>query len=149
MRRSSASLSDDEAPDLNQLILLMTREKIPPLQAGLLTALQALDSQIAREMQRQPAEIEVHGVQKWEPISKRVETIAGFLLDAIESQAIELDSVLTLSQAVIKTLSIIVQDLGEKGLGKMRSAYALEALQNIERDARAGLGALRDTAVIS
>ena len=127
----------------------MAREKIPPLQAGLLTALQALDSQIAREMQRQPTEIEVHGVQKWEPISKRVETIAGFLLDAIESQAIELDSVLTLSQAVIKTLSIIVQDLGEKGLGKMRSAYALEALQNIERDARTGLDALRDTAVIS
>ena len=127
----------------------MAREKTPPLQAGLLAALQALDSQIAREMQRNPVEREAHGVQKWEPIAKRVEAVSGFLLDALESQSVELDSVLVLSQALTKSLSIMVQDLEEKGLGKTRTGYALHALESIERDARAGLSTLRNRPILT
>ena len=127
----------------------MAREKTTPLQAGLLAALQALDAQIAREMQRNPAETAVHGVQKWEPLAKRVESVTGFLLDALESQAAELDSLLVLSQAFAKALAIAVQDIGVKGLGKVRTGYAIDALENLERDARAGLNILRDTPVIT
>lgn len=127
----------------------MAKEKLPPLQSGLLAALQAIDNQIAREMQRTPAETDQHGVQKWEPISKRVENISGLLLDALEGEVVQLDSVLTLSQALVKTLSIMVQDLEEKGLGKVRSGYAQSALENIERDVRAGLNILRATPLIT
>jgi len=41
------------------------KPKAPPLEQGLLTAMKAIDNQIAREMQRSPAEREAPGMQKW------------------------------------------------------------------------------------
>lgn len=117
-------------------------EKLTPLDEGLLRALRAIDNQVAREMQRTPAELEKLGVQKWEPFNKRIENIAAFLIDNISEQNVQLDSLLVLSQALVKVLKIFSEDLGEEGLGKMRSAYMRWALENLSRDGYEGLRAL-------
>src|SRR5689334_11784334 len=95
-------------------------QKRSPLEEGLMTALTALDNQIAREMQRSPEQLSAHGVQKWEAYSKRVELVTTHLLDGLGSEEIQLDSLLVLAQAAAKALSFTIQDLGQEGLGKVR-----------------------------
>jgi len=118
-------------------------EKLPPLEQALLDAMQALDIQIAREMQRSPAERTEQGVQKWEPINKRVERVTAFVLNALGEQDAQLDSLLVLSQAMAKALRMATEDLGEQGLGKVRTGYCLGAFEAIEKDAYDGQRLLR------
>jgi hypothetical protein len=116
---------------------MKTDKKRSLLEDGLLTACRAIENQVAREMQRNPAQLEQHGVQKWEPYSKRVESICTFLLEETatnEGHGISLDALLVLSQSVTKALSILTEELGEKGLGKVRSSYVREAAKNLKRD---------------
>lgn len=114
------------------------------LEAGLLTAMQSLDKQITRELQRSPAELEQHGVLKWEPINTRVERVVGLILDYFEERRVELDSSMVLAQAFTKALGLIVQDLGQDGLGKVRGAYCLDTLERVKTDAERALQLLRD-----
>lgn len=122
-------------------------KKLPPLESGLLEALRALDNQIAREMQRTPAEREEHGVQKWEPFQKRVESATAFLLNCLGDDAIKLDSVIILAQAFPKALLFIAQDLGEPGLGEIRASYLRKAMEQIIRDGENALGELSTPAL--
>jgi hypothetical protein len=110
--------------------------KRPPLEDGLLTALRAIDNQIRREMQRTPAERETLGTQKWEPYQKRVELLVPLLLSEFGDQTIELDGLVVLSQVLSKTLKLLVEELGSEGLGKLRSAYACWAMEQVSSDAR-------------
>ena len=119
-------------------------EKGTLLHDGLLTALRALDKQVAREMQRTPAEEELLGVQKWNPYQKRIENIVSYLLELFADRTITLDSLLILSQALSKTLKVLIQDLGREHLGEIRSSYCAVALQTIEKDCTAALDILRD-----
>ena len=123
----------------------MTKEeqKIPPLEQAIQDAMQALDTQIAREMQRTPQERSEHGVQKWEPISRRVERVTAWVLNCLGEGEVELDSLLVLSQAMAKALRMASEDLGEKGLGKVRTGYCLGAFEAIAKDAENGLAILR------
>lgn len=109
------------------------------LEEGLLQAMKALDTQIARAMQRTPAEREVHGVQKWEPYETRVENLTAFVLNELGDNTVSLDSLLVLSQAFTKALRLACDDLGPGGLGAVRSSYCIDALQKIARDASRGL----------
>jgi hypothetical protein len=111
-------------------------ESLPPLEASVQRALQALDNQVAREMQRSPSERELHGVQKWEPYNRRVEQLAGFVTEQLGCRSVELDGVLILAQALSKSLSIFADELGAEGLGSMRSQYVSQAGENIASDAR-------------
>lgn len=121
-----------------------SKSKLPPLEGGLLSALQAIDNQVARAMQRSPEQREEQGVQKWEPYNSRIEQLTVFLLDTLAEQEAELDGLLVLSQATTKTLHMLIADLGEKGLGKMRSNYCREALKHILDDASRALENLQD-----
>lgn len=117
------------------------RENPPaePLFDGVHRSLRALDSQIAREMQRTPAEREVHGVTKWQPMSKRVELLSAFFLDHIgdpgaSEDAFSFEALLVMAQSTVKALSLVVQDLGESDLGDLRSQYARDALNTMQFD---------------
>lgn len=116
----------------------MTKRKSKgnPLEDGLISAMRAIDNQIAREMQRSPEELSVHGVRKDEPINERSEQISAFLLRALGERRIELDSLLVLCTATVKSLQLMAEDLGNEGLGKMRTEYCLSAAERIERDIR-------------
>lgn len=116
----------------------MTKQRIEgePLKIGLRQALQAIDNQIAREMQRSPAEREVHGVLKWEPFEARVERVSAYLL-SIFGEDIQLDSLIVLSQALVKTLALVVEDCGREGLGDVRARYIERAADGLEHDATA------------
>lgn len=109
-------------------------EKRPPLEEGLLKAMSAIDRQIAREMQRDPEELKEHGVGKWEPFVKRIEKISTLVLTSIGETEIGLDSLLVMAQAMTKSLYMLVSEMEEEGLGKVRSEYCLNALSNMERD---------------
>ena len=126
----------------------MTQQKLPPLQAGLITAMRALDNQVSRQMQRTPAELEKHGVQKWEPYQQRVEALSSFILESLAHRHVELDSILILSQALVKGLSLHVQEMEEEGLGKVRTMYCVSALENITRDAERAAQNINDGAVM-
>lgn len=119
--------------------------KRPPLEDGLLTAFAALDNQIAREMQRSPEQLSKHGVQKWEPYSKRVESVTTMILDALGSEEVQMDSLIVLAQATAKALSYAIQDLGQDGLGKIRTGYCLEAVKQIGDDCYRAASTLRDS----
>lgn len=121
------------------------KEKRTPLHEGLFTALRAIDNQVARELQRSPEELKSHGVQKWEPLEKRVELVTSLLLDGVADQEISLDGILVLSQSLIKSLQILSSDLGKKGLGQLRSNYLLTAFSLIESDCRRGKEHLEET----
>lgn len=118
-------------------------ERLPPLEMNLLSALKALDTQIAREMQRSPAEREEHGVMKREPYLKRIEKLTGFVLDAVGAEEADLDGVLVLSQTLAKSLQMLVEDMGPEGLGKVRSSYCHEAFDCLERAVEQGRRALK------
>lgn len=114
-------------------------EKAPPLEHGILTAMKAIDNQIAREMQRSPAELEKHGVQKWEPFMKRIENISALVMNSLGKEEIQLDSLIVMSQAMTKCLQLVIEDLGAESLGKIRTSYCQAAIDNISKDAfRAG-----------
>jgi hypothetical protein len=113
------------------------------LEENLVKVLSAIDTQIAREMQRTPAQREEHGVQKWEPYQKRVELIVSRVLNSLGDQEVTLDGVLVFAQAMSKTLLLAVEDLGADGLGKIRSSYCEAAMQNIAQDVSRGLQMLR------
>jgi hypothetical protein len=98
-------------------------------------AMRALDNQVARDWQkRAPEDRESLGVLKWEPINTRVENLSVFLLESFGDQLIGLDSLLIMSQAMAKSLQLIVDELGAEGLGEVRKAYCLGAAENISRD---------------
>ena len=59
------------------------KQKPPKLEQHLLQAMRVIDNRVARQMQRTPAEREVHGVQKWEPYRIVVEDICALLLNEI------------------------------------------------------------------
>lgn len=114
----------------------MSKQRIEsePLEVGLRQALQALDNQIAREMQRSPADRELHGVLKWEPFEARVERVSAYLL-SIFGEDIQLDSLIVLSQALVKSLALVVEDCGREGLGDIRARYIERAAEGLVRDA--------------
>jgi len=112
------------------------------LEAALMRVVQLLDTQVAREMQRAPIEREQSGVQKWEPYRRRAERISSLLLEGITERKIELDSLLILSEAIPRCLRILAEELGEDGLGKMRSSYVREVFLSLEREIDLGQRAL-------
>jgi len=122
-------------------------EKLTKLEENLLMVMTSIDNQVAREMQRNPAELEKHGVQKWEPYDKRIEAVSSFLLDLLGDNQIELDSVIVLSQALSKVLYIITEDLGQLGLGKVRTQYCLETAKRIHYDVERVIYNLKDQAI--
>ena len=118
------------------------------LEQGLLQAMSAIDNQVARAMQRTPSQREVHGVSKWEPYNTRVENIAAFILEEVGGNSSSLDSVLVLSQAFTKALHLLVGDLGREGLGEIRTAYCLDAMEKVERDAQEVITALTEQPLV-
>ena len=120
-------------------------QELPALEQGLLTAMQAIDNQIAREMQRNPQQREQHGVQKWEPYNTRIERITAFVMNSLGGSEVDLDSVLVLYQTFSKAVQMVIEDLGEDGLGKVRSSYCQTALESVARDCRNGLALLQHT----
>ena len=118
------------------------KPKVPPLEAGLLQAMKALDNQIARQMQRSPAEREELGVQKWEPIGERIEEVVSLVLEKLGSEEVALDGLLVLSQAMSKALYLLVEELGEEGLGELRGGYCRKACELILRDAERAMEVL-------
>jgi len=119
------------------------QEKRAPFEENLLKVLAAIDAQVAREMQRTPAQREVHGMQKWAPYQKRVELIVPLILNALGEQEVTLDGVLVLAQATAKALLLAVEDLGEEGLGTVRAGYCEATMQHIASDAHRALRSLR------
>lgn len=114
------------------------KEKISKLEVALITAMQALDNQIARAMNRGPEQREVHGVQKWEPMTQRVEQCCVTIIDAMGDEQIQLDSILVLAQAFSKALYMYIEDLEGQDMGKLRTSYCLSALENILNDVSRG-----------
>lgn len=111
------------------------KNRPPVLESGLLSALSAIDSQIARALNKTQEERDTYGLEKWEIYQSKLEQLTGFLLDCFGDQQVQLDSLLVLSQATAKALSMITEDLGEAGLGNTRSRYCLRAAESLERDA--------------
>lgn len=104
----------------------------------LIDCLKSFDSQIAREMQRSPSQLETHGVQKWTPYQRRIERLSAVLLSSLGEQQIDLDSLIVMSQAFTKSLRLVCQDLEDAGLGRIRAAYCKAAFEEILQDARRG-----------
>lgn len=112
------------------------------LEAALMRVVQLLDTQVAREMQRTPIEREQRGVQKWEPYRSRGEKVSSLLLEGITEGELQLDGLLILSEAIPRCLRILAEELGEDGLGKIRSSYVKEVFVNLEREIHLGQRAL-------
>jgi hypothetical protein len=117
--------------------------KVDKCEEGLLQAMRAIDNQVARALQRSPAEREVQGVTKWEPYESRVENLTAFILNALGDGAVTFDSLIVLGQAFTKALRFAAEDLGPDGLGAMRTSYCKDAMDSIERDASKALSELR------
>jgi hypothetical protein len=115
------------------------------LETSLTTALNALQNQIDREMQRSPLEMEAKGMRKWEPFQTRVERVAGFIVESLADNKISLDSLIVLSQALSKSLQVAVTEIGKDCLGKTRSEYCLHAAEQIKRDAKEIEKTINDT----
>lgn len=118
-------------------------------QQGLLQAMRAIDVQVAREMQRTPSQRAAHGVQKWEPFYRRVEDLTAFVLDMLGEQEVKLDGLLVLAQVCAKALCLACEDLGEDGLGQVRSAYCRDSFEKIAADCRRALCEIGQERILS
>ncbi|MFO0415679.1 MAG: hypothetical protein ACK5Y6_00185 [Pseudomonadota bacterium] len=123
-------------------------EKYGKLEEGLLQALKAIDNQVARSMQRSPSEREAQGMQKWEPYSSRIEGITAFLLEEFGDNSINLDSLVVSTQAFAKALQLVCDDLGQEGLGKIRTEYCLDAMRKVARDAEKVIDGLSEQRLV-
>ena len=121
----------------------MKPQKLPLLDESLIRALELIDSQIARAMERTPAEREVSGVQKWKPFEERIERLSGLLLDNF-GERVQLDSVVVLSQVMVKVLSILCQEMGSDGLGDVRGQYVQEALKLLEIEVERSIAVFKE-----
>lgn len=119
-------------------------QRRPASEEGLLVALKAIDQQISRALERSPAERDVHGVQKWQPLSERVEQVSSFIMQSFADREVKLDSLLVCSQAFAKCLQLICTELGSEGLGELRTSYSQVALEAIARDAEIGSQVFRE-----
>jgi hypothetical protein len=113
------------------------------LEEALTVAMRAIDNQIARAMQRTPAEREVHGVSKWEPYESRVENVTAFILNQLGENEVSLDSVFVFAQAFTKVLRLASEDLGADGLGKVRTEYCIDTMEKIASDSSKTLSEIR------
>jgi hypothetical protein len=113
------------------------------LEEALTTAMKAIDNQVARALQRTPVEREIHGVSKWEPYESRVESTTSFLLNHLGEGEVSLDSLFVLSQAFVKALRFATEDLGQDGLGKVRTEYCIDTMEKVESDAVKTLSEIR------
>lgn len=104
----------------------------------LIDCLKSFDSQIAREMQRSPSQLEKQGVQKWTPYQRHIERLSAVLISSLGEQQVDLDSLIVMSQAFAKTLRLVCEDLEDAGLGRLRAAYCKAAFEEILEDARRG-----------
>ena len=68
-----------------------------------------------------------------------MEEATAIILDGFADGHVQLDSLVVLSQSLVKALYLVVEEVGAEGLGDLRSAYCEDALEKIERDARQGL----------
>ena len=114
----------------------MSGSKVESLQDHVLASLHALDAQIARAMQRTPKEREEHGVEKWKPIQERVEKVTEIVLQGFADERCKLDGILVLSEAMVKSLRMLIEELEKEGLGEVRSHYCEVIFSNIEREVR-------------
>ncbi|MCC6954042.1 MAG: hypothetical protein IT290_07980 [Deltaproteobacteria bacterium] len=122
----------------------MTEEKLSRAEEGLRQAMQAVDSQVSREVfRRDPAEKEKEGVQAWAPIDDRIERTSSFVLNMLGENEVQLESLLVFAQAFPKVLQLLIEDLGEEGLGKVRTTYCLEAAKRIAQTAERTAEALK------
>lgn len=126
---------------------MTTKNSGGKLEEGLLQAMHAIDNQVARAMQRTPAERESMGVQKWEPYDTRVEHVTAYILNELGDNSVGLDSVLVLAQAFTKALRLAAEDLGADGLGTIRTAYCVDAMEKIQRDAGKALVELKTSSI--
>lgn len=108
-------------------------QKEEPMIEGLGQMLQAIERQIAREMQRSPDELERLGVQKWDPFLERIEKIAAAAVEKLGGGQVGLDSLIVASQALATALQLVVEELGREGLGELRTGYCLWASDNLDR----------------
>ena len=56
------------------------------------------------------------------------------VLDELGHDNVKLDSLIVLSQAMTKALYLLIEELGEEGLGTLRSAYCRQTIEAVERD---------------
>jgi len=115
------------------------------LEAGLVQAMKAIDNQVARAMLRTPQERSQSGVRKWEPYESRVESIAAFILNSLGDDVVGMDSLFVLTQAFVKALRLVGEDLGEDGFGKVRLEYCIDTMERVETDAAKLLSLLRQS----
>lgn len=109
------------------------QNKKPVLEESILSALKSIDNQIARAMERTPAEREVHGVQKWKPYEERVEKLCELLLSEYGDEY-QLDGLIVLVKTFVKSFSILCEELGSDAFGEIRTAYIKETLEKLESD---------------
>ena len=122
----------------------MTKEqKLPLLDESLIRALELIDSQVARAMERTPEQREKGGVQKWKPLEERVERLSTLILDNFGDR-VQLDSILVLSQAMVKVLGLLCQEMGQDGLVELRSLYIQDALKILEIEVERTIGVFKE-----
>lgn len=103
-------------------------------QSALIDFLRSLDNQVAREMQKAPADRREGGALKWEPYQKRVELTTSMLLESLATEEIQLDSLLISYQSFSKALLMYIEELGPEGLGRIRTEYCRKALSEAALD---------------
>ena len=123
--------------------------KEEPLSEGLKRALQALDHQVSRDVNtRGPEEVAEKHFEKWEAIDERIERVSSEVLQWVGENEIRLDSMLIMSQALVKALSLAVMELEREGLGKTQTAYCVAAFESMTEDVRRALATLHDEATL-
>jgi hypothetical protein len=84
-------------------------------------------------MQKDVKTRDEHGIKKDHIYDQKVEDTSALLLNTLGDKEIDLDSVVVLSQTLVKVLSFVVSDLGKNGLGKVRTESSLHALTECNR----------------
>jgi hypothetical protein len=115
----------------------MSKSKQPPLESGLMQAMTALDKQITREISsRDPQRTQTRGASARPAQEERAEQVTTFVIDLFASHTVRLDSILVLSEALTHSLQLISEELGQEGLGEVRSAYVTTVAKRLEQFSR-------------
>ena len=101
----------------------------------LIEVLSSLEKQIARAANRK-TELEVaeSGFGKENIHSDKIERITGSIITSFEDNEIGLDSVLVLTQALLKSLRFISEDLNNEDLGEVRTELINTTINAVDRD---------------
>lgn len=106
------------------------------LEEALGTVLSCIDNQMLRGAQKSPDKAGPRAEEKSVQINDKVESLTSNILKQFLNQKFSVEALIVLSRSSVKSLQLLLDELGAENLGDQRTKNIIKAFDLISRDCR-------------